>query len=123
MSISTNYCVSPNTMVNFKSQKNEKKMSPIAKGALYGATIGAGVTGASMGFIGLVLKGLSVACKTTAEKRDFISKLGDVGKRKKCFSKTLKDGLKALKTWKPWAKAITVGAALGALIGCFKKEK
>jgi len=68
-------------------------------------------------------KNLSIVCKTTAEKRDFINKLGDVGKRKKCFSKTLNEGLKALKTWKPWAKAIAVGAAIGTLIGCFKKEK
>ena len=122
MGISTNYCVS-SSMVNFKSQKNEKKMSPIAKGALYGAATGAGVAGASMGFWGLVSKGLGIVCKTTADKRDFINRLGTVGKRNKCYSKTLNEGLKALKTWKPWAKYIAIGAAVGALIGCFKKEK
>lgn len=123
MNVSSNFAVSQNTMVNFRGQKKEKKMSPIAKGALYGAATGVGVAGACMGFLGLMSKSLSIACKTMAEKRDFINKLGDVGKRKKCFSKTLNDGFKTLKTWKPWAKNIALGAAIGAIIGCFIKEK
>ena len=122
MGISTNYCVSP-SMVNFKSQKNEKKMSPIMKGTLYGAGIGAGCAGVSVGILGVLLKSLEMVCKTPQEKRNFLNKIVKFGEKQKCYSKTLKNGLKAIKTWKPWATSIAIGAAAGALIGCFKKEK
>ena len=110
-------------MVNFKSQKNEKKMSPVMKGTLYGAGIGAGCVGATAGFLGGLLKSIKLVCKTTQEKRDFLNQVVKLGKKQKCYSKTLKNALNAIKTWKPWATSIAIGAAIGALIGCFKKEK